>query len=136
MLEPHKIRQFYLRGFKETTKLNGWPGIWRKQFKIRTHEGYFKKLNMLRSRLNYMNLTGFCVRYTPLNLYMSALNWLMPERVGRKSKANRAYPIGGEYVIDIDNPSLMRSWGGVEGFSVSALQLVNDRTLARAQLEV
>jgi hypothetical protein len=27
----------------------------------------------------------------------------MPERVGEKRKANHAYPIGGEYVIDIDD---------------------------------
>ena len=93
MLETPQIRQFYLRGFKETAKLDEWPGIWRKQFKIRTREGQFLKLNKLRSRLNYMNLLDFCVRYTPLNLYMSALNWLMPERVGRKGRANGAFPV-------------------------------------------
>ena len=130
MLEPHRIRQFYLRGFKKTGNLDEWPEVWRKQFKIRTHQGHFMKLNKLRSRLNYLNLLGFCVRYTPLNLYMSALNWLMPERVGRKVTANRAFPISGEYVADIDNPSLMRSWGGVEGFSVSGLQFTYDKTLA------
>ncbi len=129
MLDPHQIRQFYLRGFKETAKLYEWPGIWRKQFKIRTREGHFMKLNKLRNRLNFRSLLGFCVRYTPLNLYMSALNWLMPERVGRKSRANGAYPVGGEYVIDIDNPSLMRSWGGVNGFSLSGLQLTHHKTL-------
>jgi len=130
MLDPQQIRQFYLRGFKETAELDEWPGIWRKQFKIRTLEGHFMKLNKLRNRLNFRSLLGFCVRYTPLNLYMSALNWLMPERVGRKETANRAFPIGGEYVVDIDNPSLMRSWGGVNGFSVSGLQLAHDKTLA------
>jgi hypothetical protein len=45
------------------------------------------KLNRLRNRLNFRSLLGFCVRYTPLNLYMSALNWLMPKRVGRKETA-------------------------------------------------
>ena len=130
MLDLHQIRQFYLRGFKETVKLDEWPGVWRKQFKIRTLEGRFIKLNRLRNRLNFRSLLGFCVRYTPLNLYMSALNWLMPERVGRKCKANGAFPVGGEYVVDIDNPSLMRSWGGVKGFSVSGLQLTHDMTLA------
>jgi len=130
MLSPHQIRQFYLRGFKETSKLDDWPCVWRKQFKIRTHEGHFMKLNRLRNRLNFRSLLGFCVRYTPLNLYMSVLNWLMPERVGRKATANRALPFIGEYVVDIDNPSLMRSWGGVEGFSVSGLRLTHDKTLA------
>jgi len=130
MLDPHQIRQFYLQGFKETASIEDWPGVWRKQFKIRSHEGHFMKLNRLRNRLNFKSLLGFCVRYTPLNLYMSALNWLMPERVGRKGRANGAFPVGGEYVVDIDNPSLMRSWGGVNGFSVSGLQLTHDKTLA------
>jgi len=130
MLDPHQIRQVYLRGFKETVVLDEWPGVWRKQFKIRTLEGRFIKLNRLRNRLNLRSLLGLCVRYTPLHLYMSALNWLMPERVGRKSRANGAFPVGGEYVVDIDIPSLMRSWGGVNGFSVSGLQLAHDKTLA------
>jgi DNA primase catalytic subunit len=34
---------------------------------------------------------------------MSAMNWLCPERVGPKRKANHAYPVRGEYVVDIDN---------------------------------
>jgi len=130
MLDLHQIRQFYLRGFKDTAKSDEWPYVWRKQYKIRTREGHFMKLNRLRNRLNFRSLLGFSVRYTPLNLYMSVLNWLMPERVGRKNTANRALPFSGEYVVDIDNPSLMRSWGGVEGFSVSGLQLAHDKTLA------
>jgi hypothetical protein len=43
------------------------------------------------------------VSFAPLNLYVSALNWLMPERVSEKGKANRTYPIGGEYVVDVDH---------------------------------
>ena len=27
----------------------------------------------------------------------------MPERVGEKTKANGAFPIGGEYVVDVDS---------------------------------
>jgi DNA primase catalytic subunit len=34
---------------------------------------------------------------------MSVLNWLMPERVGEKKASDGAYPIGGEYVVDIDS---------------------------------
>ena len=37
-----------------------------------------------------------------LNPDARARNYLMPERVGEKSEANRAYPIGGEYVADVD----------------------------------
>lgn len=33
---------------------------------------------------------------------MSVLNWLMLERVAEKRASAYAYPIGGEYVIDID----------------------------------
>jgi hypothetical protein len=33
---------------------------------------------------------------------MSVLDWLFPERVGTKHKANYAFPIGGEYVVDVD----------------------------------
>jgi len=40
---------------------------------------------------------------------MSVLNWLMPERVAEKEKANKAYPIGGEYVIDVDSHLFWRS---------------------------
>jgi hypothetical protein len=130
MLGPHQIRQFYLRGFKDTAKLNEWPCIWRKQFKIRTIENHFMKLNRLRNRLNFKSLLGLCVRYTPLNLYMSTLNWLMPERVGEKVTANHALPLEGEYVADIDIQTMMRGWGGVEGFSISGLQFAHDRTLS------
>ena len=34
---------------------------------------------------------------------MSDMNWLMPERVGIKMASRRAYPVGGEYVLDIDS---------------------------------
>ena len=43
------------------------------------------------------------MRFAPVNLYMSTLNWLMPERVAEKGKANHAYPIGGEYIVDVDH---------------------------------
>ena len=47
-------------------------------------------------------LRKLSVKYAPYHLYMFVLNYLMPERVGEKSEANRAYPIGGEYVADVD----------------------------------
>lgn len=90
MLRPHEIRQFYLRGFK--SQLEGWPRIWNKQFKAETSEGRFIKLNAFRRRLNFRSLLGYCVERAPVHLYMSVLNWLMPERAGKKSGASRAYP--------------------------------------------
>ena len=35
--------------------------------------------------------------------YFSVLNWLFPERVGKKYKGNYAVPLNGEYVIDVDS---------------------------------
>lgn len=87
-----KIRRFYLDGFEEKMIHKAWPRLWSKQFKIRTNNT-FLKLNRFRYRLNYKSLKKFCVHYAPFNLYMSVLNWLMPDRVGRKREAQRAYPI-------------------------------------------
>jgi DNA primase catalytic subunit len=128
MLGESQIRQFYLQGFKETAKLENWSSIWRKQFRIRTRLGYFLKLNRFRPRLNLKHLLGFCIRYAPMNLYMSTLNWLMPERVGRKRTANRAYPLNGEYVADIDVPSIWRPNTGMRKIGSSDLQLAYDKT--------
>ena len=110
MLRPNNIRQFYLRGFRP--KLEGWPRIWNKQFKILTAEGDFLNLNKFDNRLKTRSLIELCARYAPISLSFSVLNWLMPERVGKKSSANRAYPIGGEYVVDIDVPQMWRPWNG------------------------
>jgi hypothetical protein len=49
MLEPHRIRLFYLKSFKKAANIDEWPEIWRKQFKIRIRQGHFMKLNELRS---------------------------------------------------------------------------------------
>jgi hypothetical protein len=45
MLWESQIRHYYLKGFKEPSTIQNWPDIWCKQFKIRTREGYFVKLN-------------------------------------------------------------------------------------------
>jgi len=37
-----------------------------------------------------------------MHVYFSVLNWLFPERVGKKYKARYCVPLNGEYVIDID----------------------------------
>lgn len=129
MLNVQQIRQFYLKGFMET--FQEWPGVWRKQFKIRMEDGSFMKLNTLRSRLNLKSLIGYCVRYPPVNLYFSVLNWMMPERVGKKRSANRAYPIGGEYVIDIDSNLLWRphSHWKTNSLCIGCLTIAYDMTL-------
>jgi len=62
------------------------------------------KLNKLENRINPRELRRHCIRLSPLHVYFSVLDWLFPERVGKKHKANGAVPVGsGEYVIDVDS---------------------------------
>jgi hypothetical protein len=75
----------------------------RKHIRIVTRNGRFIKLNTLRNRINPKALWRLCAKYAPTHVYMSVLDYLFPERVGLKSKAKYAYPIGGEYVVDVDN---------------------------------
>jgi len=64
----------------------------------------FVKLNKFENRINARELRDYCVQYSPAHVYFSVLNWLFPERVGKKYKANYVGPIGsGEYVIDVDS---------------------------------
>jgi DNA primase catalytic subunit len=44
---------------------------------------------------------------------MTALNWLFPERVGKKHKARHAVPIGGEYVCDVDSYLIQKRHGHI-----------------------
>jgi hypothetical protein len=37
-----------------------------------------------------------------MHVYFSVVNWLFPERVGKKYKAKYCVPLNGEYVIDVD----------------------------------
>lgn len=54
------------------------------------------------------SLKKYLVAYAPMHVYFSALNWLFPERVGKKYKANKAVPLNGEYVVDVDSCVLHR----------------------------
>jgi len=63
---------------------------------------------------------------------MSVLNYLMPERVGEKHKANRAYPIGGEYVVDVDLHLFWRPhyhYVGLDGICTRCLNISKNATL-------
>lgn len=75
----------------------------RKHIRIQASNGRFVKINKFRNRLNERELRDCCIKYSPLHVYFSVLNWLFPERVGKKYKGNYAVPIGGEYVIDVDS---------------------------------
>lgn len=74
----------------------------RKHFRIVLQNGWFCKLNKFRNRLNKKDLRYYGVRFAPKHLYCSVVDWLFPERVGKKHKAYRAVPVGGEYFVDVD----------------------------------
>jgi hypothetical protein len=100
MIQSWKITQFY-RNHKLQI-----PSKWkiqRKHLRIRLLDGKFVKLNTFENRINVHELGKYCVKFSPTNVYFSLLNYLFPERVGKKYKANYAFPINGEYVVDIDS---------------------------------
>jgi hypothetical protein len=99
VLSPEQISRFYA-GWEGAP---GWPKLWAKQFRIRTSGNTFITLNRKRRRLNFNSLHGFCVEYAPVNVYMSVINWLMPDRVSDKHSSRAAHPTGGEYVVDVDS---------------------------------
>lgn len=100
MLEPWRIRRFYLNSKLEVPKM--W-NLSRKHVRIQTLNGRFVKVNKFRNRLNERELRDCCIKYSPSHVYFSVFNRLFPERVGKKYKGNYAIPINGEYVIDVDS---------------------------------
>jgi len=100
MLEPWEISSFYINSALKV------PHIWnlsRKHVRVRTSDGKFVKLNKFENRINAKELRDYCVHLSPVHVYFSVLDWLFPERVGKKYKANYAVPISGEYVVDVDS---------------------------------
>lgn len=82
------------------------PGLWnlsRKHIRLQTIDGKFLKLNHFENRINARDLKFYCFKLRPVHVYFSVLNWLFPERVGRKCKARYAIPLNGEYIVDIDS---------------------------------
>ncbi len=98
-MDLSRIREYYWRSpLKEF-------GLWkfsRKHFRIELFNNRFLKLNRKRARLGIKDLRFLSSQYAPLHLYMSVLDYLFPERVSGKKNTN-AYPIGGEFVIDVDS---------------------------------
>jgi len=82
------------------------PSVWRlsrKHFRVVLSDGRFVKLDRFANRLNSKDLRFYCWKLKPLHVYFSVLNWLFPERVGKKYKARYCVPLNGEYVVDIDS---------------------------------
>ena len=99
-METEKVLRFYENW--EDPKIN-WPHMGMKQIKLDTGNGTFISLNKFRNRVGFRQLKEYGVQFRPRHIYMSVLNWLMPERVGPKRKCSQAYPVGGEYVLDLDH---------------------------------
>jgi len=82
------------------------PNLWnlsRKHFRVMLCDGKFVKLNKFENRLNVHDLKFYCWKLKPMHVYFSVLNWLFPERVGKKYKARYNVPLNGEFVIDVDS---------------------------------
>ena len=85
MLEPWEISCFYINSPLRV------PEFWnlsRKRVRLKISDSEFAKVNKFENRINAKELRDYCVRLSPVHVYFSALNWLFPERVGKKYKAN------------------------------------------------
>ena len=99
MLTPQQISKAYL-----DTPLQI-PRFWnlsRKHIRLLSN-GRHIKLNKIENRINEKGLKYYCFKLQPTHVYFSVLNWLFPERVGKKYKARYCIPLNGEYVIDVDS---------------------------------
>jgi DNA primase catalytic subunit len=129
MLHPWEIRAFYRNAGLQIPQF--WK-IGRKRFRIETLNHRFVKLNRFKGRMNPRALRGLCVKYAPVHTYFSVLDWLFPERVGKKYRANRALPVGGEYVIDVDAYVLHKAHPhhyAVSGICYDCLEIARDMTI-------
>jgi hypothetical protein len=78
VLFQEQIQRFYFQ-WTPSKVHHDWGNLWNKQFKIRTLDDKFINLNRIRSRLGFDSLRRFCLELAPRNVYMSVLNWHMPE---------------------------------------------------------
>jgi DNA primase catalytic subunit len=101
MLTPEQIRAFY-NFWEELDYYGSWYGLWRMQHKFQTHNKRFHAINKKIPRLNYRKLKKTAIKLALLHIYASALEYLRPEKVLSKTNTLNAYPVGGEFVIDID----------------------------------
>jgi len=93
------VRAYYQRADLD---LRSWMEPRRKHYRIEVESGRFLKLNRFRNRIRPEKLRTFLVKYAPTHAYMSVLSWLFPERVAGRQKANRAYPLDGTFLLDMD----------------------------------
>lgn len=75
MLNPEIVRAYY-----KNASLNI-PSCWnlsRKHFRIMVYGRRFVKLNKFENRINAIELKKYCLKYAPLHVYFSVLDWLFP----------------------------------------------------------
>jgi hypothetical protein len=86
------------------------PDFWnlsRKHFRLELFDGRHLKLNKLENRINAKELKFYCWKFKPAHVYFSVLDWLLPERVGKKYKARYCVPLNGNYVVDVDSHMML-----------------------------
>lgn len=108
MLNPVQIEKFYL---DDNLKI---PNLWnlsRKHFRLKTIDGRYIKLNRYERRISQRDLKYYCYKFRPAHVYFSVLDWLFPERVGKKTKANYCVPLNGNYVVDVDAYMILNEHG-------------------------
>ena len=101
MLTPGQTRAFY-NSWEEPDLYASWSGLWRKQYKFQMNDKRFLAINKKIPRLNHRKLKNTAIKLAPLHIYASALEYLRPEKVLSKTQSLRAYPVGGEFVVDVD----------------------------------
>ena len=100
-LEADAIQRYY-QEWNEPELYHDWDGLWRKQIKIESIDNRFIALNKMTSRLNFRKLKSYAIRFTPIHIYASVMEYLRPEKVLSKDRTLKAYPVGGEFCIDVD----------------------------------
>ena len=98
-MAPNDVKAYYQSADLD---LRSWMEPRRKHYRIEIENGRFLKLNKFRNRIRPEKLRRLLVKYAPVHAYMSVLSWLFPERVASRQKANRAYPLNGTFLLDID----------------------------------
>jgi len=100
MLSTGQIQAYYLT---YPLKLSSHWTLGRRHLRVMLRDGRFVKLNHFQDHLSEKDLKYLCWKLKPWHVYFSVLNWLFPERVGKKYKARYCVPLNGEYVIDVDS---------------------------------
>jgi len=102
VLPRRLVRRFY------RSPCSSLSSIWsleRKHIRLQLRNGAWVKAHRFYKRPDERSLRSLCAWLAPQKVFMSVLDFLRPELVGRKSKLDRALPVfAGQFVLDIDSP--------------------------------